>query len=247
MPEAIRFPGYSNSYVSYLSTAMASRQIAGVTVPDTPLITAVIGLARNHLHDWAYNHIMRSWLFGMATADKIPDLVNRDRELHSIAAILHDMGWDERDAFVSREKPFEVDGADAARDFIEQQPTATEWDRHRKQVLWDAIALHTYPTVALFKEAEVRATAIGIAADFTGPAGVPGGALTDAEWKSINAEFPRTGFKSGVMNKLCGFCRDKPETTYNTFVGELGEAMLDDYSRKGRRMVDVILNLSEAD
>jgi hypothetical protein len=247
MPEAIRLPGYSNTYISYLSTAMATRQIAGITVPDTPLITAAIGLARQHLDDWAYNHVMRSWLFGTVVADKSPDLVNRDKELHSIAAILHDLGWDERNDFISNDKIFEVDGANAARSFIEQQPTALEWDHHRKQLLWDAIALHTYPPVALYKEPEVRATTLGIGADFRGPAGVPGGALTENEWQSIVSQFPKTGFKSGVLNKLCGFCRTKPETTYNTFVGEIGEALMDDYSRQGRRMVDLMLNMSDAD
>ena len=226
---------------------MASRQIAGITVPDTPLITAAIDLAREHLDDWAYNHIMRSWLFGDAVAQKIPELANRDRELHAIAAILHDLGWDERETFISKDKIFEVDGANAARDFVERQSTAPQWDHHRKQLLWDAIALHTYPPVALHKEPEVKATAIGIAADFTGPAGVPGGALTDAEWQSIVAQFPRSGFKSGVLNKCCGFCRTKPDVTYNTFVGEIGEALLDDYTRQGRRMVDLMMNMTDAD
>lgn len=226
---------------------MATRQLAGITVPDTPLITAAIDLARKHLDDWAYNHVMRSWLFGCAVAQKVPGLSNQDRELHSIAAILHDMGWDERNTFVSNDKIFEVDGADAARSFVEQQASSPEWDQHRKQLLWDAIALHTHPSVAMYKEPEVKATAIGIATDFTGPAGVPGGALTKEEWESIVNHFPRTGFKSGVLNRLCSFCRTKPDVTYNSFVGEIGEALLDDYSRQGRRFVDLMMNMSDAD
>jgi hypothetical protein len=226
---------------------MATRQVAGITVPDTPLITAAIGVARQHLDDWAYNHVMRSWLFGMAIADRIPDLVNRDRELHSVAAIFHDLGWDEKNTFVSADKIFEVDGADAARGFVEQQPTAGAWDQRRKQLLWDAIALHTYPSVALYKEPEVKATTIGIGTDFRGVAGVPGGALTDTEWEAIVQQFPRTGFKPNLLNKLCRFCRSKPQTTYDTFVGEIGEALMDDYSRQGRRMVDTILTLADAD
>lgn len=50
---------------------MATKQIAGITVPDTPLIEASTDLARKHLDDWAYNHVMRSWLFGCAIADKV--------------------------------------------------------------------------------------------------------------------------------------------------------------------------------
>ena len=226
---------------------MPTKTIAGVTVPDTPLINAAIGLARQHLDDWAVNHIMRSWLLGCVIADRVPDLSNRDRELHAVAAILHDLGWDEKNSFVSSDKCFEVDGADAARTFVENQPAVSEWDQHRKQLLWDAIALHTYPLVALYKEPEVRATALGILTDFTGPAGVPGGALTDAEWQSIISEFPRNGFKTGVVQKLCGFCRDKPKTTYDTFVGNLGEELVEGYSQKGNRACDIIMNAVDAD
>lgn len=85
---------------------------------------------------------------------------------------------------------------------------------------------------------------MGIGADFRGPAGT-GGALTEAEWQAIVREYPRTGFKSGVLNQMCGFCRTKPELTYDSFVGEIGEALMDDYSRKGKRMVDMMLSMAE--
>ena len=247
MPDAIRLPGYSSRYVSYLSTAMSTKSIAGITVPDTPLIAAAIGLAREHLDDWAYNHIMRSWLLGFAIADRIPDLANRDRELHSVAVILHDLGWDEKNAFVSPDKCFEVDGANAARTFVEQQTTTAEWDQHRKQLLWDAIALHTHPPVAMHKEPEVRATAIGILTDFVGPNGVPGGALQVAEWKKIAHEYPRGGLKNGVVQKMCGFCRSKPEVTYATFVGDFGDELVEGYSQKSHRPFDIIMNAVDAD
>lgn len=186
-------------------------------------------------------------MLGFAIADKIPPLANRDRELHSVAAVLHDLGWDEKNAFVSADKCFEVDGANAARNFVEQQPTATEWDKHRKQLLWDAIALHSYPPVAMHKEVEVQATGLGIVTDFTGPDGVPGGALSADEWQAIAKEFPRSGFKTGVVQKLCGICKTKPETTYNTFLSDIGENLVEGYSRKGHRPYDIISNAVDAD
>ena len=48
MPEALRLPGYANNYISYMSTAMATKTIAGIDVPDSPLITAALELARKH-------------------------------------------------------------------------------------------------------------------------------------------------------------------------------------------------------
>ena len=174
-------------------------------------------------------------------------MANRDRELHSLAAILHDLGWDEKGKFVSSDKCFEVDGAEAARNFVEQQPKASEWDKHRKQLLWDSIALHTYPPVAMYKEPEVRATFLGILSDFTGPGGVPGGALSDEEFKNVSKEFPRSGFKTGTVQKLCGFCKTKPDTTYMTFAGDFGEEMIQGFTRKGHRGYDLVVNAVDAD
>jgi len=108
---------------------------------------------------------MRSLLFGFTIADNIPSLQSRDREVHALAAILHDLGWDTTDTFVSSDKRFEVDGANAARSFVQQEVSRSglgDWDGHRLQLLWDAIALHTTPSIAQHKEPEVAATGLGI-------------------------------------------------------------------------------------
>lgn len=90
---------------------------------------------------------MRSWLLGFIIAAKIPELQGRDLEAHAIAAILHDLGWAETGDLVTEDKRFEVDGANAARDFLEKE--AGDWNKHRLQLVWDAIALHTTPSIAV--------------------------------------------------------------------------------------------------
>ena len=40
-----------------------TRLIAGVSVPDSPLITEVIEYAQKLSEDYLFNHAMRSWLF----------------------------------------------------------------------------------------------------------------------------------------------------------------------------------------
>ena len=220
---------------------MSTQVIAGITVPDTPLIAAALTLARKHLADWSYNHIVRSWLLGFALADKIPDLSNRDRELHAVAAILHDLGWDEKNASISTDKRFEVDGADAARAFIKDQTTEAHWDKHRVQLLWDAIALHTSPSIALYKEPEVKATALGIMAELLGPDIIPGGVLSQAEWDGVVEAYPRDGLRDGLIGKMCGFCRDKPATTFDNFVGDFGEELVEGYSSKPNRFFDAFM------
>jgi len=141
-------------------THLPTRIFAGVEVPDTPLITKALTLSRKHLNDLAYNHSVRTWLWGTIIANKIPELQDRDIEAHAISAILHDLGWDETSDLVTQDKRFEVDGANAAREFLKRE--ASDWDKHRLQVVWDAIALHTTTSIAWHKEPEVVATSYGI-------------------------------------------------------------------------------------
>ena len=93
--------------------APPTRLIAGVSVPDSPLITAVIEYAQRLSEPYLFNHAMRSWLFA--------ELIGRtkgidyDREVVAVGTILHDIGLT---AGVSGPNRFEVNGADAARSFI---------------------------------------------------------------------------------------------------------------------------------
>jgi hypothetical protein len=72
-----------------------TRIVAGIPVPNTPLINASIALARAELPDHGYNHVMRAWLNGQALINHLPPS-NRskiDVEAFGVATILHDLGW----------------------------------------------------------------------------------------------------------------------------------------------------------
>ena len=214
-----------------------TRVLAGITVPDTPAITAAIAFARAHGDDLTFNHEMRSWLFGVAAASKIPAFQCMDLEVHAVSAILHDLGWDHTGALVSPDKRFEVDGAIAARAFLEREITPT-WGARRVQLVWDAIVLHTTVSIVRYKEPEVAACSFGIGLDFRGP-DASEGALTWGEYEGIVKEFPRLRFVKGVEAILCGLCRSKPETTYDNFVSSVGEKYVEGYSTKGHTAVDM--------
>lgn len=72
-----------------------TRIIAGVTVPDTPLINASIALAQDSLPENGFNHVMRAWLNGQAIINHLPSYARSvvDEEAFGVAAILHDLGW----------------------------------------------------------------------------------------------------------------------------------------------------------
>lgn len=112
-------------------SSLKTRVLAGVTIPDTPLITKALEYTRGHSTEFAFNHVQRSMLFGFIIASKIPALADRDLEVHAIGAIMHDIGWDPTGELVSKDKRFEVDGADAARNFLQKE--APDWDKHRLQ------------------------------------------------------------------------------------------------------------------
>ena len=171
------------------SKNLPTQVLAGVTVPDNPLITKALEFAKSVSTDYTYNHIVRSLLLGFIISDKVPDTKDRDREAHAIAAILHDTGFPighpPHSDVLSDDKRCEVDVAYAARDFLKRVGKAEEWDMHRLQLVWDAIALHTIGTVVFHKEPECQACSYGIWADFQGPDRVPGGLLGWDEYNAI--------------------------------------------------------------
>jgi hypothetical protein len=68
--------------------------LAGIKVPDTVLVRDAIDLSRSASEPFLFNHVMRSWLFGVLlseSAERAPDA-----ELLSVATILHDLGLTDR-------------------------------------------------------------------------------------------------------------------------------------------------------
>jgi len=109
---------------------------AGIKVPDTTLVRDAMELARGLLEPFLFNHVMRSWLFGVVLSEDAEHAP--DPELLAVAAVLHDLGLTDRYTGANR---FEVDGANAARVFLSDHGISA----HQMQLVWDAIALHTTP------------------------------------------------------------------------------------------------------
>src|ERR1700758_3457973 len=110
--------GYKQETVAPAKTLVSrdapqTRLIAGVSVPDGPLITAVIEYAQRLSEPYLFNHAMRSWLFA-ETIGRMKGF-HYDREVVAIGTILHDLGLT---ASVTGPNRFEVNGADAALSFI---------------------------------------------------------------------------------------------------------------------------------
>ena len=183
---------------------------AGIKVPDTALVRDAIDLSRSLLEPFLFNHVMRSWLFGISLSEAAE--VTPDAELLAVAAILHNLGLTER---YTAENRFEVDGANAAREFMKDRGISAQ----QTQVVWDAIALHTTPTLALHKEPEVVMTHSGIAVDVLG-AGLD--RIPQEKQRAILTAFPRLAFKDEFKGSLCNVVRQKPMTAIDNILRDFG-------------------------
>jgi hypothetical protein len=233
-----------------MSTPNPTRTLATITVPDTPTITAAIAYARTQVSPPTFNHVMRSWLVGTASISHLagPLTQSLDHEAFAVAAILHDLGWSHNAALITPDKRFEVDGANAARAFLH----ARGWEQDRCQRVWDAIALHTIPSIACHAAPLTALVSAGTMTELFGPGttlGLLGPGLvgaTEQEWEAISREFPREGLKGHLHDTLVGLCRSKPEGTYGTWVGDFGEEFLKEegWSQVGRRGMDLLETLT---
>jgi hypothetical protein len=183
---------------------------AGIKVPDTALVRDAIDLSRSLLEPFLFNHVMRSWLFGILLSEAA--VVAPDAELLAVAAILHDLGLTER---YTAENRFEVDGANAAREFLKDRAISAQ----QTQVVWDAIALHTTPTLAFHKEPEVVMTHSGIAVDVLG-AGLD--RIPQEKQRAILTAFPRLAFKDEFKGCLSNVVRQKPMTAIDNILRDFG-------------------------
>ena len=208
--------------------ASQTRLIAGVSVPDGPLITAVIDHVQRLSEPYLFNHAMRSWLFAEAIG-RIKG-IDYDSEVVAIGTILHDIGLT---ASVSGPNRFEVNGADAALSFIKGRGLS---DR-QTQLIWDLVALNSTPSLALHKEPEVAVGTMGIGLDYGG-FGVE--ALPAADVERILGAFPRLRMKQQFAETCCRLVTAKPETSHDNFLRDFGERFVPGY--KALSTVDLLMN-----
>ncbi|HZJ33284.1 MAG TPA: hypothetical protein VFD21_17035 [Vicinamibacterales bacterium] len=211
-----------------LQSVGGTRLIAGVSVPDDSLITAVIEHAQRLSEPYLFNHAMRSWLF----AETIGSVkgIDYDHEVVAIGTILHDIGLT---AHVSGPNRFEVNGADAALSFIKGAGLS---DR-RAQLIWDLVALNSTPSLALHKEPEVAVGTMGIGLDYGG-FGVE--AIPAGDLERILGAFPRLRMKQRFADTCCRLVTAKPETSYDNFLRDFGERFVPGY--KAVSTVDLLMN-----
>jgi hypothetical protein len=199
-------------------TRIAVRMLAGVTVPDTPLVGRAIDYARQRCDPYLFNHVVWSWLFAARLGQL--QTIEHDAEVVAVGTLLHDITLNESFAGPRR---FEVEGADLARTFAKD----AGFDERRAQLIWDSVALNSTPSIGLYKEAEVALCTAGICLDVVG---LQYSLIPANEMKGIVEAFPRLEMKQRMRRCFCHIAETRPETTYDNFVRDFGERFVPGYN-----------------
>jgi hypothetical protein len=194
--------------------------IAGIQIPDSALARDVTQFVQDVSSELLYDHSRRVFLWGSLQGEKRG--LRFDAELLYVGAMFHDIGLVE--GHRSAHERFEIDGANAARGFLEQRGVPED------QVLtvWDSIALHTTPEIPRYKAPEVWLVTLGVEFDVLG---LHFDDLAPEQRDEVVAAHPRPGFKAGIVEAFFEGMRDKPETAFGTMNTDILEAKLPGYVR----------------
>jgi hypothetical protein len=198
-----------------------SKVIAGIKMPDSAITSQATELLREHGTELLYNHSLRTFLF--ASLNGKLNNIRYDPELLYVSSVFHDLGLTSH--YCSEDKRFEVDGANAARDFLKGHGLSPQM----LQLVWDAIALHTSPGIAEYKEPEVALLNYGVALDVVGKGYDK---LSENDRREILARFPREGFKKNIIPTFFDGFKHKPHTTYGSINADICACMIPGYQRK---------------
>lgn len=190
---------------------MARDAISGIAIPDSSLARQAAQLVREAESDFLFQHSTRVYLWG-ALAGKRKGLTF-DPELLYMAALFHDMGL--TTGFRESRLRFEVDGANAARDFLRGHGIP-ETDVER---VWLAIALHTTPGISEHLHPIAALTAEGVMMDLVG---LGYGEFTEAQRDAVEAVHPHSPrFAEDLLQALYDGLRHRPETTHGTGLADV--------------------------
>jgi hypothetical protein len=136
--------------------------------------------------------------------------------------MFHDLGLVE--GHRSPHDRFEVDGANAAREFLVGQGVSGDALR----IVWDAIALHTTPGIPQHKEPEVALVTAGVELDVLG-FGYDDIAAEDRD--AVLAAYPRVDFKESIIQVFADGMAHRPETVFGTVNADVLAEKLPGYER----------------
>ena len=212
-------------------TAASTQSIAGIVIPYTPLVREITEYIRDTEDELLFNHSRRVFLFGALQGHRRG--LQPDPELLYAGAMFHDIGLtaDYRTSMLR----FEVDGANAAQDFLLERGV----DEAAARKVWLSIALHTTPGVPEFLEPEIALVTAGVETDVLG---IGRDDLSAEAIEAVTAAHPRPDFKNRILRAFTDGMKHRPRSTFGTVNADVLQHFDDSFVRDD--FVDIILSNS---
>ena len=211
--------------------AASAPHIAGVAIPDTPLVREITEYIRDTEDELLFNHSRRVFLFGALQGHRRG--LQPDPELLYAGAMFHDIGL--TDGYRTSMLRFEVDGANAARDFLLERGV----DEAAARRVWLSIALHTTPGVPEFLDPEIALVTAGVETDVLG---IGRSDLSSEAIEAVTAAHPRPDFKNRILRAFNDGMKHRPDSTFGTMNADVLQHFDDSFVRDN--FVQIILNNS---
>jgi hypothetical protein len=204
-----------------LSVRHKGTSIHGISIPDSKIAREITELVRDTESPLLFHHSSRVYYFG-ALAGRHRGL-RFDLELLYAGAMFHDMGLTHQHS--SAAERFEVDGANAARDFLRGHGISqTDID-----TVWTAIALHTTPGIPQHMHPIVALVTAGVEMDVLGLAYPE---YSAAEREAVVHAHPRSEhFKEEIIQAFYDGIKHKPETTFGNVKADVMADKESDFQR----------------
>ena len=212
-------------------TTTSATTIADIVIPDTALVREVTELIRDTEDDLLFHHSRRVFLFGALQGRRRG--LQPDLELLYVGAMFHDIGL--TDAYRTSQLRFEVDGANAARDFLLERGV----DEAAARKVWLSIALHTTIGVPEFLDPEIALVTAGVETDVVG---IDRDKLPAEVLDAVTAAHPRPDFKNRILQAFADGNVHRPRSTFGNVNADVLAHFDPTFVRDD--FVDIILNNS---
>src|SRR5271169_4368181 len=184
-----------------------------ISIPDSKIAHEITELVRDTESPLLFHHSSRVYHWGALAGKRMG--LRFDPELLYAGAMFHDMGLTHQHR--SEQDRFEVDGANAARDFLRSHGIGQQ----DIDTVWTAIALHTTPGIPPHMHPVVALVTAGVEMDVLG---LKYAEYSDAEREAVVHAHPRTEhFKEDIIQAFYDGMNHRPDTTYGNVKADVLE------------------------
>ncbi|KAA1014321.1 HD domain-containing protein [Paraburkholderia panacisoli] len=198
-----------------------TKTIAGVDIPDSAMARKATDQIRATESQLMFHHALRAFVFAALTGYR--EKLTFDAELLYVGAMFHNVGLNVK----HQHSPwrFEVDGANAAREFLRQHGAPES----AIEEVWEAIALHTTPGIPEHMSPLVALVSAGVQMDVRG---ARYDEFTAQQRDEIVQAYPReSSFKKKIIEAYARGLEHRPETTFGTVNADVLDRWNPNYRR----------------